>query len=442
MIRIQLLGNTLYFDPITDVFSLFPIVTDDDNEIPSIDEIIPHVKPTCYSFCLEISDTCNLNCDYCFNVSKSNKLLSSKTAIEQLDKLFALFPDGQKYFIDMSGKGEPLLNLKAVLEVAEYCHRKSDEKRVEVLPMFVSNGTLLTKEIAVILQKRGILFGVSIDGNQIIHDKHRKTFNEETTYEKIISNVKSIPNRDYVGCSCTITNDVFDIKQSVIDLSKTFKTLSYRFVRGKDYGISDKSAELWIKEYDKLAIFLYDEALSGVLDHWFCLMNGDDYFGRFLCRAILNSKTINRCDGGISRFSIDQNGAIYPCSAATCCKELEIKNDLAISSKEELSRQAHECLNCDFKFFCGGECPIELARLKHPNYVTCKLTKHMICLAFLISLKIEWEKPDIFAILQKFVRRKQFRYRADEDLEIFLEEHPTIAFSEAKKEFDQINKRY
>ena len=39
----------------------------------------------------------------------------------------------------------------------------------------VSNGTLLNPIIIDILQKNGILFGVSLDGNELIHDKLRKS---------------------------------------------------------------------------------------------------------------------------------------------------------------------------------------------------------------------------------------------------------------------------
>lgn len=44
-----------------------------------------------------------------------------------LDKMFSTFPNGEKYFVDLSGKGEPLMNLPVILKIAEYCQDKSDE---------------------------------------------------------------------------------------------------------------------------------------------------------------------------------------------------------------------------------------------------------------------------------------------------------------------------
>ncbi len=157
MRNIKIIDKALYYEPSTGEFALSPKDFKETSlEKPDVDEIIPSIKPLAYSFCLEISDVCNLTCDYCFNSHKSGKTLTLEKAISQLDYLFGKFPNGEKYFVDLSGKGEPLLNLKTIIGLADYCKGKSDELNVEVLLMFVSNGTLLTSEIAKILQKHGV----------------------------------------------------------------------------------------------------------------------------------------------------------------------------------------------------------------------------------------------------------------------------------------------
>lgn len=363
-------------------------------------------------------------------------------AIGQLERLFSYFPDAEKYFIDLSGKGEPLLNIKTILAVAEYCKRKSDELRREVLPMLVCNGTLLSRQMVDVLQKHGILFGVSLDGIKEIHDRHRKSRDGNPTFDLIMENVKSIPNRDYVGCAATITNDVFDLTAAVFNLSYVFKTLSFRFARGADFGLSGPAAELWAVQYEKLANALLGEIKAGNLKQCLCLMNGDDYFGRFICRAVLNQRTINRCDGGISRFACDSDGKIYPCSASVCQPNLAINEELPACSSREFLRQAHACEICAFKRHCGGECRIEKERLGHPNPATCKLTIRIIQLAFALSLVIAEEAPDEHKKLVDFAKEKQMRYRADQELNRYLHANPSLSFSEAKIQFDRINKRY
>ena len=115
-----------------------------------------------------------------------------------------------------------------ILKIKRYCEDKSNELNREVLVRLVSNGTLLNPLIADILQKNGILFGVSLDGNELIHDKHRKTKDGKNTYQTIIDNVNNILHHEYVGAACTLTNDVFSLKDSLIELSKTFNTVSYK----------------------------------------------------------------------------------------------------------------------------------------------------------------------------------------------------------------------
>ena len=127
---------------------------------------------TSVTFCINLSDACNLCCDYCFNPNKQSKSVLNEDALKFLDTCFKTFPNKEKYFVDLSGKGEPLLFLDKILKIKRYCENKSNELNREVLVQLVSNGTLLDSLTANILQKNGILFGVSLDGNEYIHDKY------------------------------------------------------------------------------------------------------------------------------------------------------------------------------------------------------------------------------------------------------------------------------
>lgn len=167
----------------------------------SVDE----VRNTSASFCLSIFDACNLDCAYCFNKNKKGKPIDLNLAFSFLEECFRLHPNKDKYHVDLSGKGEPLLYLKDILVIKEYCLKKQDELRKEVLVQFVCNRTLLSPEIAKVLQRNGILFGVSIDGIKAVHDQARLTNDGRPTYDRILSNVNAIPHHQYVGAACTLT---------------------------------------------------------------------------------------------------------------------------------------------------------------------------------------------------------------------------------------------
>ena len=208
--------------------------------------------------------------------------MRSEDAIKALKLFFDAFPNGDKYFIDLSGKGEPLLNKKCINDVSKFAVDESNKLRREVTIQLVTNGTLLNEENVKFLQERNILFGVSLDGNKLIHDLHRKTALGQPTFEIIINNVKKIKNKDYVGCACTLTNDVFDLTAAIIELSNYFKTLSFRLCRGELYSLNQESALKWQKEYETLSRFLIKEIELGNSKIFKCLINGDDMFGRYL----------------------------------------------------------------------------------------------------------------------------------------------------------------
>ncbi len=166
------------------------------------------------------------------------------------------------------------MNLPVILKIAKYCQDKSDELNVEVLPTFVCNGTLLSPIVAEILQKNGILFGVSLDGDKETHDLYRKDKNGESTYSEIIHNVLQIKNREYIGCTGTLTNRVFDLKSSVVSLSKIFKTICFKPVRGKEYGFTEESEKAWKEKYDELSLYLAECINNNDPRIFYCLFQG------------------------------------------------------------------------------------------------------------------------------------------------------------------------
>lgn len=444
MYKDSILRKTIYINTndFTYSFNREEVENTKNQEMLRGDEIISRIQPKCYSFGIDISDKCNLHCSYCFNKSMTGKTISFEKAKSFLGKMFDTFPNGDKYFIDLSGKGEPLFNLPVILKIAKYCQEKSNLMKVEILPIFVCNGTLLSPIVANILQKNGILFGVSLDGDKEVHDLYRKNNKGQGTFDFIIKNVLSIKDRDYIGCAGTLTNKIFDLKKSIISLSKIFKTICFRPVRGKEYGFNDFVDKQWEKEYDSLTLFL-EECIDKGNDKIFkCLMNGEDFFGRYLCKVFGGFRTLNRCDAGISRFSCDLDGNIYPCSAASSDKSFSLSGNLKEDSRKNLLSQVNRCWNCPFKKMCGGECLIEIFYNNGVNEIMCNFKKHLILLSAYLELTCWKINKNLYANLQDFSISKQKRYQKDPELYYFLNNHKDLDFVSAKKLFDKENKKY
>lgn len=432
------LQDNLYIDEDSRAFSLNPSLFPPAPPVIDLTQIARFVPRTAYSFCLAVSDRCNLRCSYCFNKSKSGQRMSLEQAKDILNNLFSLFPDGQKYFVDLSGIGEPLLNLDVILPLADYCHEISNRIMTEVLPQFVCNGTLLTPKVAKLLQDHEILFGVSLDGNEEINDRYRG----KGTFKTVLDNVMSIANRDYIGCAATIGNDSFPLLESIDELGKIFKTLSYRFVRGDGFRLDLEHAHAWVIEYERLSRALLHDALVGDDSRFLRLMNGDDWFGRFLCRFFGNKKTINRCDGGITRFAFDLDGFAYPCSPSVGLPGTIIESSVLINAGARLEEQARECPDCLYKTYCGGPCAIEKDAIGGPNPAECYLTGEIIKFSAYIALRAKRDNPDFYMRLQEFAAEKSARYVRDPALDRYLKSHPNLSFVEGKKAFDKEVHRY
>lgn len=112
------IDKNIFFDGPTGCFSnsreglSFAISQSADFDCLPLNMTVKDAKSSSASFCLSIFDACNLNCAYCFNKDKRGKPVDLNLAFSFLEECFRLYPNKDKYHVDLSGKGEPLLYLK------------------------------------------------------------------------------------------------------------------------------------------------------------------------------------------------------------------------------------------------------------------------------------------------------------------------------------------
>ncbi|XMB71869.1 4Fe-4S cluster-binding domain-containing protein [Mycoplasmatota bacterium WC30] len=115
---------------------------------------------------LHASSKCNMKCKYCFMQSRPDVNITIDEAKDFIDFIISEFPNAEKFIVDPTGSGEPLLRMDFILKLSKYCHSKSNEVCKEVLPMLVTNGTLLSNDNIHKLQSAVYMFSVSIGGYQ------------------------------------------------------------------------------------------------------------------------------------------------------------------------------------------------------------------------------------------------------------------------------------
>lgn len=139
--------------------------------------------------------TCNLDCDYCYYLSKETLPdgpgtgRMSDEVLEQYIKQYIAGVTGSEVVFSWQG-GEPtLLGLDFFRKVVAL--EKKYAKPFQVVQNDLqTNGTLLNDEWAVFLKENRFLVGLSIDGPREIHDKYRVTKGRKPTFDKVFAATK------------------------------------------------------------------------------------------------------------------------------------------------------------------------------------------------------------------------------------------------------------
>lgn len=180
---------------------------------------------------LHTSSQCNMKCTYCFKKDRDNSNLTFEESKKFIDMIIDEYPNAGKYIVDLAGSGEPLMNKELLYKIGEYCKLKSNMLKREVLPMLVTNGTLLDKQTVQELRNAGILFGVSLDGVKKDNDYYRKDYFGNSSYKKVVRNMKNIKDRSLMGVAVTLTDKNTDLVKTIRHLIKYFPTISIKPVR-------------------------------------------------------------------------------------------------------------------------------------------------------------------------------------------------------------------
>lgn len=371
------------------------------------------------TICIQSSYTCNFSCEYCFAANKGREGKPIfQSFIPWLDRLLDSHMDKQRFYIDLSGDREPLMNLPFVIQCADYANKKQEILRKEILVTFVCNGSLLTPEISILLKSKGILFGVSIDGPKTINDLNRISKAGYSAYDKTLGNVALMDDRSFLGCSVTLGRKSFDLVRFLEDIKNLFPTISIKPARlVGESNFTDSDIERWTKEYDKLALHLVSQAKNGDFKLFFCLLNGDDYFGKYLRFAFLGAFPLNRCDAGIGRLYLTSDGFVFPCVPLSEFADLSAEFDELYPEKAgfaffEKNLVCSECDACRFKMACGGECYVERLHNNHNNnHSLCRLKKHLILLAAFVCDELSAFASvynELFAFSARVCKRKLY----------------------------------
>lgn len=325
-----------------------------------------------FTLCLHPSRKCNLNCKYCFKESDylGDEELTFEVAKDAIDFLMDKYaPCASKYVIDLSGSGEPLLQLDLIKQIADYCRQKRNEtcKKTEV--MFSSNFTLLTPEVADYIDNDSIIFiGTSIDGDKITNDSNREYGNGKGTYDDVVKGIKMFKNKK-PGLAVTVTplNQNVDLIYDHLYHLPNVDCISMRFIRcydGSKYDFNNFDVKYLLSRYEKLCKNILRNLENNNFDYLVKIINGADVFGNLIAQNLFKGVNIvYKCDAGKNRIAVNYQGEIFSCSVMMGNSDFRIGNidsgiDRELQQKcwSVSKRTNTNCISCEYNHICGGEC--------------------------------------------------------------------------------------
>ena len=140
---------------------------------------------------LEVTEACNLRCEYCIynpiNEDKrehGHRQMSLEIAVRSIDYLSEHSSSLNDVNISFYG-GEPLLRMDLIKACVEYAHKKMPDKNIGF--SVTTNGTLLGIEEANYFYNNNFSIMVSLDGPEIVHDLYRKDIQGNGSYKRTLN---------------------------------------------------------------------------------------------------------------------------------------------------------------------------------------------------------------------------------------------------------------
>ena len=323
-------------------------------------------NPTQLTAWIHITNACNLDCPYCY-VNKSSEQMSEEVGKKSIDHLFniAIKQKFNTIKIKYAG-GKALLNFKLIKILHDYTHQLALKNNIEIDEIILSNGTVITDEVALWLKNTGVRLMLSIDSIGEIHDQQRPTKKGQGSFEKIENNLlnKLIPYDIKPDICITVTQQnaggIKEIVEWVLQHDLPFSINFYR-----ENKLSSSHADLALEEK---AIIEGIESAYRIIENNLPdrpLLNG-------LLDKVQTQAHTHTCGVGQNYLVINHHGKISQCQmhldkTSTIQSTSSIGNYIPITpAKDKIHNISVEekegCKTCVYRYRCTGGCPLETHR--------------------------------------------------------------------------------
>lgn len=324
------------------------------------------------------TDGCNLRCKYCsIGEKKLNFNVIDIKTLKHSGDFIVKFAQQQKetsITIILHG-GEPtIIDYKVYQEFFDYLLQTYSD--ISFKFSMQTNCFHFSEEYVTFLKKYDVHVGVSIDGNEKIHNKTRVDINGKGTFSKVKENIiKLIENGISVSGLIVVTKELLNEDLSYLNFFNYYN-INLKINPLLNYGEALNEDSLWLEVGDysnyikKVYLYMLDNEIEIKINPVFNIFN-----------AIINNTEMSDCayknQCGKNFICVDYKGDIYPCGRfydvyGSCLGNVYNTDNI---SKFTPTKLLEECKNCKYLKWCYGGCSAYRQIMKSNKSLLCEDTK-------------------------------------------------------------------
>ena len=308
-----------------------------------------------------VTDFCNFRCGYCFIENSLNGpsiSMSKDLADKVINVLINAAKEVKEYRVTFYG-GEPLSNSEIVLHIIEKLEQASKNK---FLISCITNGSLLTEDLARKLKQHNVTVGLSLDGWANI-DKNRVLVNGKETFYSALRALTLLKEAGVnTGISCTITKQNYRYAEEIVEF---FHKLGVRSIGFNLLTRIKESSEYEVPDPKQLAYYLFMAYLKAKELHMF-EDRIDKRRANYFFQEIFH---VYDCPAFGQQIFFSPSGTVGPCQAfyPSGKYQIPIRDNLKVQDEplfykwlELGTLRNKECMCCPAIGICGGACAYDV----------------------------------------------------------------------------------
>lgn len=260
---------------------------------------------------IDLTEQCNLNCDYCFTYSNHEKRTLNKELGKILLDDYILLTDAKELGVTWWG-GEPFLEWELMKELTEYASNKAKENGKVIVFDVTTNGTLLTEDKFEWIKNnlKGLL--ISYDGIKESHDCHRKFKDGRGSWDIVENNILKLREAG-VNFSLRMSLSVDNVSNFYNNVKHVFddlklSNLAYSPVFEQDW-TEDIKKELE-HQFDLIVEYLIELNKQGKQHK---LKHLHESAESIISALLMPAQKRNPCGAGTFYVAYSTDGVMFPC---------------------------------------------------------------------------------------------------------------------------------